>query len=564
MADSIKVADARVDIKGGDAGLAKALAKATADVDSATGGMAAKLGTIGGAMTKTGAVVTAAGVGILGTLTGMVKGFADTADAQRDMALRTGLTVEAVGELKHAAEQSGTSIDDVEKGLKRMSVVLTDAAAGSKSAEGALAALGVSALDFQMLNTDQSFMLLAQTISEVEDPILRAAFAQDIFGKAGTQLLPLMLEGSKGIQAMRDEAQRLGIVVGTDAANAADQFNDNLDKLQKGFIGAGMQIAQALMPHALKLSEWLVEAAGKVSAWVQANPEMVASLAKWGVGIGAVLAVGGPLLMTIGGLLMAVGSIGPAVTAAGVVLAAFTGPVGLVIAGVAAVVAAGVALYKNWDQVKQTMGKLWDGMKGAFTTAWNAIGNTFTTAWNAIKGVFRSGADAIVGSWGWVRDKLGLIGTAIGDIFLSPFKAGWAAVQWLWRLFTGGGAPAGGGNVPPPGFRQSGGPVHRDSPYVVGERGPELLIPDSPGFVVSTPDFAEMFNSRALSPSSYATSTSTSTNNVQEGDTNISINIQSATIREQADIRKLAETLAEMTQSALRGKGRSAVLAGGY
>lgn len=113
---------------------------------------------------------------------------------------------------------------------------------------------------------------------------------------------------------------------------------------------------------------------------------------------------------------------------------------------------------------------------------------------------------------------------------------------------TGGAGGAGGsnGNI---GLLAGGGPAVSNSPYIVGEEGPELFIPDSSGFVVSNrnlldiPDMlTSMFsnsvnaseNSKMFisgrnlvsSPSSINSGSNTVVNNSDQGDTyNININL---------------------------------------
>ena len=60
------------------------------------------------------------------------------------------------------------------------------------------------------------------------------------------------------------------------------------------------------------------------------------------------------------------------------------------------------------------------------------------------------------------------------------------AVGGIAGMFTPGGSLFGM-------FRASGGPVNARQPYIVGERGPELFLPDSGGDVLSTNDTAGLF-----------------------------------------------------------------------
>lgn len=74
-------------------------------------------------------------------------------------------------------------------------------------------------------------------------------------------------------------------------------------------------------------------------------------------------------------------------TALGVAFAFLTGPIGLAILAIAAVIAVGVLLYKNWDTIKEKAAALWEGIK----TVFGGIGQ-------AISGAFKSGANAGIGA----------------------------------------------------------------------------------------------------------------------------------------------------------------------
>ena len=53
-------------------------------------------------------------------------------------------------------------------------------------------ALGLSAEQFKGLSPEQQFQLVANALGGVEDASTRAALAQDVFGKAGTSLTPVV------------------------------------------------------------------------------------------------------------------------------------------------------------------------------------------------------------------------------------------------------------------------------------------------------------------------------------------------------------------------------------
>ena len=87
----------------------------------------ASVGNIVGAMGRIGRSMTIAGAGIAAGLTGIMAKFASYGDEINKAAGRTGLTTESISELKYAADQSGSSLEGVEKGLMRMNKFMTEA-----------------------------------------------------------------------------------------------------------------------------------------------------------------------------------------------------------------------------------------------------------------------------------------------------------------------------------------------------------------------------------------------------------------------------------------------------
>src|SRR5690606_36333090 len=119
----------------------------------------------------------------------------------------------------------------LENGLRRMQRTIYDAGRGLSTATDALADLGLTAEDLAGLSPEQQFKLLAERISQIEDPTLKAALAMGIFGRSGTQLLPLFASGARGIEMLQAEARRLGLTMSGEDAKAAEEFSDALDRL---------------------------------------------------------------------------------------------------------------------------------------------------------------------------------------------------------------------------------------------------------------------------------------------------------------------------------------------
>ncbi len=209
-----------------------------------------------------GAAVVAVGVKAIQT-------FAKMGDEVQKMALRTGFSTEALSELRFAAEQSGASLASLEKAVKRQSKAITDAADGLLETKRAFDRLGLSAEELINLKAEDAFFKIASALGEMENETLRAATAQDVFGRAGTQLLPLIAQGADGIARLRQEAHDLGIVFDQETANSAAILTDAMNTLNQSVNGVKIAFAKDIAPELASFLEWvsdIIIAAGKLKA----------------------------------------------------------------------------------------------------------------------------------------------------------------------------------------------------------------------------------------------------------------------------------------------------------
>ena len=193
----------------------------------------------------------AAAAGAMGVI---IKKTVDVADKMRDLSQATGISTEALSGYAYAAEQSGSSLEDFTNGVRKMQKSILDASNGMETQSEAFHRLGLSASDLINLSPEKAFELIADRLSQVENATVKAATAQEIFGRGASKLLPLMNEGAAGIAAMHQEAAKFGRIIGTDFANNADVFNDNIGRLRAQLEGVAIQIVSSIVPA---MSEWL-------------------------------------------------------------------------------------------------------------------------------------------------------------------------------------------------------------------------------------------------------------------------------------------------------------------
>lgn len=200
------------------------------------------------------------------------------------------------------------------------------------------------------------------------------------FDKAQEQVLRYGNEEEKAAML----AQVISQNVGNMNQKMAETPSGQLAQARNQIAGMSAQLGATLLPALGKLAAWVsANILPKVQAlinFLQAHPVM----AKIAIGITAVLAIGGPLLVMIGSIATAIGVLIP-------VIGAITLPMLAIVGVIAGVIAAGVALYTHWAQVKARAAQEWNAIKSDAVKIWNAIKNAIVspimTAYATVKAV---------------------------------------------------------------------------------------------------------------------------------------------------------------------------------
>jgi len=140
------------------------------------------------------ALVSLAGAFGVGLSVNALKNYAigviEAGAAIGDMSQKLGISAEAVQRFGYAAEQSGADIGTVDRAIKAMNVNLAE---GSTSTVSALAAAGLEFDNIRRMAPEDAFVAIGDAVAGIEDPMIRAQVATELFGKAGQELLPTFL-----------------------------------------------------------------------------------------------------------------------------------------------------------------------------------------------------------------------------------------------------------------------------------------------------------------------------------------------------------------------------------
>ena len=424
--------------------------------------MGNKLTSAGQAMRglSTAAAAVAASIGAITVKSGK------WADDINTMSKIYGIGTKELQQYSAAAELVDVDVETIAKSHSKLTKSMNSAADGTGKNAEAFEKLGVDVTDADgnLRDADSVWQDTIVALGKVENETQRDALAMQLMGKSAQELNPLIEDGGKTYKQVSDTLSKYGLdFIDQETLDQANAFNDSLDTIKAVGMVAFQQLGTQLSAYLAPAMEKVVDLVGQIAGWfANLSPETQALIA----GVAGFVAVLAPLLIGLGKISFAISSImslmsviGPAI---GGVIAA-VGPIALVIAGV---VAAGIALYRNWDLVKAKASALASAVIGAFNNLkarvaaiFNAVKTAITkpiqTAVNLVKTAINKIKSIINGA----KLKLPKIKlphfTISGKFSLNPPSIPKVGVKWY---ATGG---------------------IFDSPTIagIGEAGPEAVVP---------------------------------------------------------------------------------------
>jgi len=200
--------------------------------------------------------------GVAFAVAALVKRNTDAIDKVQKVSDKLGIQVELLQKLRFAADQTGIAQTTLDMAMQRFIRRVGEAQKGTGEAQGALAELGI-----QLKKSDGSFRSTQEILFDVADGLhnakdsstqLRLAFK--FFDSEGAALVNTLKGGSASLKEMFTEAEALGIIINSKTTKAAAKFKDEtgkltsqIDTLQKLFT---MAFVPALTAATTKISNF--------------------------------------------------------------------------------------------------------------------------------------------------------------------------------------------------------------------------------------------------------------------------------------------------------------------
>lgn len=178
-------------------------------------------------------------------------------------AQRANLPTEEFSKLAYAGELADVSIQDLQASLGRLAKAQADAQKESSQQARIFEALGIATKDAEgnLRSTYEVFLDFADAFKRNQGSPEIMAAGLNIFGRSFQNLVPLIKDGSQGLRDAGAEAERLALVLSTEAGQSAEAFNDNLARVSAALRGMWTQIASRSLPQLEQLSRTFAKTA---------------------------------------------------------------------------------------------------------------------------------------------------------------------------------------------------------------------------------------------------------------------------------------------------------------
>jgi uncharacterized membrane protein len=426
--------------------------------------------------------------GLYGTVSAMVIKFATMGDRLAKTADKLGLPIAQLQKYRFAADRSGISTSTFDMAFQRLTRRIGDARKGMGPAYKALADLEVhlEKTDGSAKSNIEVFEEIADKIGAIEDPTERVRLAFAFFDSEGVSMVNMLKDGAAGVRELGQELEDMGGIIEDDAARKSETLIDMVTNVKAVLGGLIASVVGELQPTIIGTLQ------GFVNTFKENKDRIIGYISSL---MGAILSMGKGFFKTIGDIiailwgwlepLVAVdeatgnvtekaekfGKIGSwlAKILAGIVaikLAAFiygliapligvttatwsftaallANPITWVVLLIVGLIAAIVALIKNWEKVVDAAKWVWDQIAKSFSAVIDWFGGLAKTVWNI-------GKDFVMWIWEGVK--------ATWNKMVSWIKDAWNAITGF--LGFGGGGGAGGpeisGGVSRPGAAAAG------------------------------------------------------------------------------------------------------------
>jgi len=222
------------------------------------------LGSVGKGLKVAAQATTAviAGASAVGAgITKIASSSAEYADEVDKMSAKIGISKKAYQEWSYVMGQNGMDVNALQTGMKTLNTQILKTQEATDKSKTALGKLGVAVTDSSGKLRSQEDILFdtISALANMEEGADRAKLAQQLLGKSGSELAPMLNQGGGAIKELTQRAHDLGLVMSDEAVDAGVKLGDTMDDVKKSMGALKNQLGSSLTPVVQKFSDQLLK-----------------------------------------------------------------------------------------------------------------------------------------------------------------------------------------------------------------------------------------------------------------------------------------------------------------
>lgn len=319
----------------------------------------------------------------------------------------------------NGAEAGAWNLDKIGDAMKEFSIRVID---GSETTAVAFETIGLSADDMAYKfgqGGETAKKALAETIEAleaVEDPVAQNIAGVGLFGTMWEDLGPEVVLQLADIEN--------GAIDASDAMKQMqeseyDNLFSDLETLKRSFVDLGRELGEYFLPKTREAVQGVTDMVNSFKELDPATQEMIIS-------VGVAAAAFGPLLLVGSKIISGITLIQGLLPALGTVIGALSGPIGIVVAGVALLAAAWTT---NFAGIRDTTQEIMSSVASIIDSVWGLI----TSAWEedllGIRTIVEAWWTSLEVYWRMVFDTISGIFKAFSQVFQGDWEGAWETVK---------------------------------------------------------------------------------------------------------------------------------------
>ncbi len=336
-----------------------------------------------------------------------------------------------------AGVETGTwNIDVLLDGLKEGRIVLAEFGAGVDDATKELIkGTGISSKQLQDWgkaiaeggeNGKTAYVEVAKAVASIDDQTKRNLVGVKMFGTLYEE------NGEKITQSI--------INAESHTKSLDEMMNGLYETMGKTNADPMVELQQAINNVKLALAPVLTEVLNVVTAitqWVAENPKLAATITTVVTALGILVGI----FMALAPIVTAIVTLAAGL---GVSIGALALPITLIVAGITALIAIGVALYQNWEQISTKGTEIFTNLLNFLKNTWDFItnligqaldwidqktGGSFTSITNTVRSFMSTASNILERGWHFIKDTFSNALKFAKALLSGDFEAMWKVVE---------------------------------------------------------------------------------------------------------------------------------------